>query len=265
MDDIVRLWGFLSFILKKVGCFMALTKVTERIYFLENDKEVDRPLVGYIKGDKYSLMVDAGNSRNHVEKFNNSIEKLNLRLPDYVAITHWHWDHTYGMNAVTGKTIACEITNERLKIMSKWQWTEEAMSQRLLTGEDIEFADTNIRKEYKVLQEIKVVPADIVFKNDLEINLGGLVVILKNVIAPHSEDSVIVYVPEEKVVFIGDAYSIDFYNNYKYDSGKLQNFINMLESLEFDTCFPGHSSPLKKAEIIEFLKSQYKKISISND
>lgn len=244
---------------------MALTKVTERIYFLENDKEADRPLIGYIKGDKYSLMVDAGNSRNHVKKFNDSIEESNLRLPDYVAITHWHWDHTYGMNAVTGKTIACEITNERLKVMSKWQWTEEAMNQRLLSGEDIEFADTNIRKEYKILQDIKVVPADIVFKNDLEINLGGLVVILKNVIAPHSEDSVIVYVPEEKAVFIGDAYSIDFYNNYNYDSAKLQSFINMLESLEFNTCFLGHSSPLKKTEIIEYLKLQYKKISTNND
>lgn len=63
--------------------------------------------------------------------------------------------------------------------MSKWQWTDEAMKQRLLTGEDIEFADTNIRKEYKNLQDIKVIPADIVFKNDLEINLGGLSVILK--------------------------------------------------------------------------------------
>jgi len=58
---------------------MTLTKVTDRIYFLENDKETDRALIGYIKGDKYSLMVDAGNSKNHVEKFNNSIEKLNLR------------------------------------------------------------------------------------------------------------------------------------------------------------------------------------------
>jgi len=149
--------------------------------------------------------------------------------------------------------------------MSKWQWTEDAMNQRLLTGEDIEFADTNIRKEYKNLQDIKVIPADVVFKNDLEINSGGLKVILKNVVAPHSEDSVIVYVPKEKVIFAGDAYSIDFYDNCKYDLVKLQSFVNMLESLEFDTCFLGHSSTLKKTDIIEYLKSQYKRISISND
>lgn len=41
---------------------MDLTKVTERIYYLINDRETDRPVLGYIKGDKYSLMVDAGNS-----------------------------------------------------------------------------------------------------------------------------------------------------------------------------------------------------------
>lgn len=244
---------------------MTLTKVTERIYYLINDRETDRPVLGYIKGDKYSLMVDAGNSKNHVEKFNNFIEKLNLRLPDYIAITHWHWDHSYGMHAVTGKTIACEITNEQLKIMSEWQWTDEAMKKRLLTGEDIEFADTNIRKEYKALQDIKVIPADIVFKNDLEIDLGGLKVILKNVISPHSEDSVIVYVPEEKAVFIGDAYGVDYYNNCKYDSVKLKSFINILENLEFNICFSGHSSPINKTELIEYLKSQYKKLYISND
>ncbi|WP_236896512.1 MBL fold metallo-hydrolase [Clostridium beijerinckii] len=243
---------------------MEITKVTEKVYYLINDRETDRPVLGYIKGDKYSLMVDAGNSQKHVKKFNSSIEKLNLRLPDYVAITHWHWDHTYGMHAVTGKTIACEITNEQLNVMSKWQWTDDAMKNRLLTGEDIEFADTNIRKEYEGLQGIKVVPADIVFKNDLEIDLGGLTVILKNVISPHSQDSVIVYVPEEKVVFIGDAYGMDYYNNCEYDPSKLESFINVLKNLEFDICFSGHSSAINKTEIIEYLNSQHKKIQADN-
>lgn len=244
---------------------MSLTKVTERIYYLINDRENDRPLLGYIKGDKYSLMVDAGNSKNHVEKFNKSLEELDLRLPDYTVITHWHWDHSYGMHAVSGKTIACEITNEQLKVMSEWKWTDEAMKKRLLTGEDIEFADTNIRKEYKVLQDIKVISSDIVFKDDLEIDLGGLKVILKNVVSPHSEDAVIVYVPEEKVLFIGDAYGVDYYNNYKYDPNKLQSFIDILEKLEFDICFSGHSSPINKTRIIEYLKSQHKKICESNE
>lgn len=35
---------------------MTLLKVTERVYFLPNEQETDRPLLGYIKGHKYSLM-----------------------------------------------------------------------------------------------------------------------------------------------------------------------------------------------------------------
>lgn len=158
-----------------------------------------------------------------------------------------------------------EITNEQLKVMSEWQWTDKAMENRLLTGEDIVFADTNIRKEYEALEDIKVVPADIVFKNDLKIDLGGLIVILKNVISPHSQDSVIVYVPDEKVVFIGDAYGMDHYNNCEYDSFKLESFINVLKDLEFNICFSGHSSPINKIEIIEFLKLQLKKIYLGNE
>ena len=243
---------------------MALIKVTERVYFLPNEQETDRPLLGYIKGDKYSLMIDGGNSRNHIEKFNQSLKEFNLRIPDYAAITHFHWDHTYGMHAIKGQTIACKITNEKLKIMTNWKWSDDAMKERLLTGEDIEFADTNIREEYKSLQDIKVVTSDIVFNDELELDLGGVNIILRNVIAPHSEDSVIAYVLEEKVVFIGDAYSKDYYDDCKYDPMKIKSLANTLESLEFNTCFVGHSHPLNKEDIVRFLNSQYEQIIKKN-
>ena len=240
---------------------MSLIKATERVYFLPNEQETDRPLLGYIKGDKFSLMIDGGNSKSHIEKFNQSLKELNLKIPDYAAITHFHWDHTYGMHAIKGQTIGCKITNKKLKIMANWKWSDDAMKKRLLTGEDIEFADTNIRKEYKSLQSIKVVTADIVFNNELELDLGGVNIILRNVIAPHSEDSVIAYVPEEKVVFIGDAYSKDYYDNCKYDPMKIKSLATTLENLDFNTCFVGHSNPLKKEDIIKFLNSQYEQIT----
>ncbi len=107
--------------------------------------------------------------------------------------------------------------------------------------------------------------SDIVFKNNLELDLGGLKVILKNVVSPHSKDLVIVYIPEEKIVFIEDAYGMDYYNNCEYNAVKLESLINMLESLEFDVCFPGHSSSINKTKIIEYLKSQHKKILVGNE
>ena len=53
------------------------------------------PVIGYVKGNKYSLAVDAGNSICHVEKLYSAIRNLGLKQPEYIAITHWHWDHTF--------------------------------------------------------------------------------------------------------------------------------------------------------------------------
>lgn len=52
---------------------MELRKISDRMYYLPAEEETDRPVLGYIKGDKYSLAIDAGNSSKHVEKFASSI------------------------------------------------------------------------------------------------------------------------------------------------------------------------------------------------
>ena len=70
--------GSFNFVLRKVENSICLIKATERVYYLINDGEIDRPVLGYIKGDKYPLMVDAGKSKNHVEKFNNSNEGIDI-------------------------------------------------------------------------------------------------------------------------------------------------------------------------------------------
>ncbi len=48
---------------------MKLMMISDRIYYLPSEERTDRPVLGYIKGDKYSLVVDAGNSADHVQEF----------------------------------------------------------------------------------------------------------------------------------------------------------------------------------------------------
>lgn len=131
-------------------------------------------MLGYIRGERYSLAVDAGNSRRHVEKFYAALDAAELRRPDFTVLTHWHWDHTFGLHAVDGAAIACEATNEMLCRASRWKWSEEAMRERLRTGEEIEFCDKHIRAEYPDRKEISVVPAGLVFHGRLSIDLGGV-------------------------------------------------------------------------------------------
>ena len=48
---------------------MGLKNLTKNIYFLPHEPEVDRPMLAYVKGDKFSLAVDAGYSKKHVQDF----------------------------------------------------------------------------------------------------------------------------------------------------------------------------------------------------
>ena len=38
---------------------MGLKRLTDRIYYLEHESETDRPMLAYIRGDKWSLAIDA--------------------------------------------------------------------------------------------------------------------------------------------------------------------------------------------------------------
>lgn len=232
-----------------------LKKLSDRIYFMPHNQETDRPILGYIKGDKYTLMVDAGNSKEHAEEFLNEISKLNLPYPNFVALTHSHWDHTYGLCGVNAVSIACSTTNEYLETMKNWEWTDSAMLQRVETGEDIEFCDTMIKKEYPDRSKIDVRTVDVCFEDILTIDLGNITCELMKLESSHAEDCVVINVPEEKIIFIGDIISEDLHcNEPVYYRDKLDSLINAFKSIDFETALFGHMEPFTKSGIIDFLE-----------
>ena len=232
---------------------MKLKKLTERIYYSECDSEVDRPVLGYVLGDNFSVMIDAGNSANHVHDYNCSLVEKGLRKPKYCVITHWHWDHTFGMHALDMEIIACCKTNEELHRMSLWDWSDAAMKQRLISGKEIEFADEHIRAEYSQLEDIKVVPAAFTFDKKIVLDCGNITCECMHLTSAHSEDSVVIYIPEEKVIFIGDIYNDDFYSNHYRDLEKTRKLYQALNEIDFDMAVAGHSEPVKKNDILNFL------------
>jgi glyoxylase-like metal-dependent hydrolase (beta-lactamase superfamily II) len=239
---------------------MVLNKITERIYYLPAEERTDRPVLGYIKGDKFALAVDAGNSADHVEKFYQDLRELNLRLPDFTVITHWHWDHTFGMHVVSGKTVAGHLTNRKLIEVQKWEWTDEAMEKRLQSGEDIEICDKCIKLEYPDRDKIKVIGSEIEFTGGINIDLGGVHCEIREFNDPHSGDAVLVNVPEEKVLFLGDVDCGDYYHNEgKYNKVKLKEMISELEKIDADIFVVGHDVPRSKLNVIGYLKDELDK------
>ena len=234
-------------------------RITEHIHMRKCQHYTDRPNIGYIRGERGVLLFDAGNSGANVEQLKMELRDAGLPLPDYLALSHWHWDHSYGAAFWGCPVIADRETDAWLRRMSQWSWDEDSMARRVETGEDIAFCCDMIRREYPDRTKIQVVPADLVFDGRLTIDLGGVRAELIHCKGPHSSDSVLCYVPEDRFVFLGDSNCKDLYGlrwecdievegsftaateALAYDPEKVRDYLALLESLDFTHCVSGHS------------------------
>ena len=246
-------------------------KVTEHIYIHPAEHYTDRPNIGLIVGEKFSLLYDAGNSAKHVEKLKSELSEQGLPHPDFVLLSHWHWDHSFGAKFWNAPVIAGRKTDEQLQKVDEWQWDDISMENRIESGEDIVFCSEMIKREYPDRSKIEVVPADIVFEGRMSINLGGFSCEIIHAKGPHSEDSVICYIPSEKFLFLGDANCKDLYGKpwefdieheedfldniakIPYDKVLTDDFIRLLDALDFELCISGHAEIMTKNELYNSL------------
>ena len=87
--------------------------------------------------------------------------------------------------------------------------TNEMLEQERIRLADSAYADALkeedpcLKREYADGREIVAVPSDIAFTDKMTLKLGGLTADMFHGISPHSEDTVLVHIPEEKVLFLG--------------------------------------------------------------
>lgn len=161
---------------------MELKKISGRIFYYPHQRETDRPMLVYLKGEKIMIAIDAGNSADHVDEFYKALEVAGLKKPDFTIITHWHWDHTFGMHHIHGLSIAHNRTNEFLDI-ERAKLSDSAYIQFLKENDEC------LSREYEDNKKIVAVLSDIQFEKELTVNLGGMTAKIFHAESPHSEDT----------------------------------------------------------------------------
>ena len=223
---------------------MKLERLTERIWYYPYEEERDRPNLGYIRGDNWSLAVDAGHSDAHIAEFYRALEEAGLPLPALTVLTHWHWDHTFALHAVRGLTLANALTNRHLR----------ECRDRIAQNGPAEFLalHESIRREYAGDRPVKVVPAHLEFTGEMALDPGGCPVRVCQSPAPHTDDSTLVEVTGEKVLFTGDAAGGPFPGGKK-DPAPALELAAAIRASGAETCLEGHWIPCTKADTIEDL------------
>ena len=164
--------------------------ISEHVWWLP-PRPPDRPSLCAVVGERWTLALDAGSSRAHTREF---LAGLPTR-PAAVAYTHSHWDHVFGGVEIGGLVIAHTLTARRLAEMALVDWTDEAN------------VSDWIREELPAPRVVEIAPADLVFDERIELDLGGVSVSVEHVGGDHSDDACVMLVEPDALLFLGDCLS----------------------------------------------------------
>ncbi|MEC5423327.1 MBL fold metallo-hydrolase [Virgibacillus sp. C22-A2] len=231
-----------------------LKQIATNVYYMPHYAETDRPALGLICGENFSLAIDAGNSPAHATDFLDLAENMDITPIKLAVITHWHWDHIFGMKTVGRLTISHQDTKRQLEYLKTLKWDDASLDKRVENGEEIAFCRDMMKREMPVRDYLELQAPDITFQDTMQIDLGGITCVMEHVGGEHARDSSIVYIPEEKVMFLGDCIYQDFYSGeWSYDLKELQILLEKIKKYDVRYYVLGHQSPKSYDELWHFL------------
>ena len=218
-----------------------LTQITDHVYWMSPGKP-DRPSLCAVVGTNRTLMLEAGASAAHARQFLDALTNAQVPSPDYVALTHWHWDHIFGAAELNIPIIAHQQTATEMAVQARYQWTDTALDARVADGTEIAFCADNIKLELPEPREIYIIQPDIVYHDSLQINLGDVSIHLQHVGGDHAADSCVMHVMPDRVLFLGDCLYDAIYTPARhYTTQKLFPLLDTILRFDAEFYIEGHT------------------------
>jgi len=225
----------------------ALIRLSDHVYWMPPGLP-DRPSLCAVVGQTHTLMLDAGASAAHARLFLDALKKLGVPAPHFVALSHWHWDHVFGMREVGVPTIAHGLTARQLAVMAQDAWDDAALDERVRNGREIAFCADNIKLEFPSPRQIEVVQPDFVFSGEMEMRLGGVNCTIRHVGGGHAEDSCVVFIEPDGVLFLSDCLYETIYAPVWYYTERLFPLLDSVLTFDARLYVEGHTPLMNRAQ-----------------
>ncbi|MFX1419126.1 MAG: MBL fold metallo-hydrolase [Promethearchaeota archaeon] len=249
--------------------FFELYKVSESSYAaISKENSGMGGNAGFIDIEDYLIIVDTTINIKAAEDLKKAATQYTLKEPNFIVITHYHMDHLMGTSLfdISVQIMTSDRTLKNIQTEGKKR-IEEFKKMDLKEMEDSLKAekDEDKRKEIENdLKFLKAVRADDFFLREPNLTFKEGCVIygkkksvqLRTFNKAHTNGDVIVYIPEEKVLFAGDllfARSDPWLGSGDPEGWLLVN--EELLTLDFNLTVPGHGKLASKEEFS--LESQY--------
>jgi cyclase len=245
--------------------------VSDNIFIVDGLPEAGN--VVFLVTDAGVLVVDSGTDLEAGRKIVALIKKKTEQPILFIVLTHYHGDHTYGLQAfpagakiIAQENIVINQQRERNELESalaqfpgqiaaiketlgRLDKKDEAQRQQ----EEGKLRETESR--YARYQQIRITPPTVLFKDKTTVNLGGETV---EIIFPgpaHTNDNCLVYFPGQEVIHMGDLVFRKLHPYIDWQAGSdTANWITQLEkvaSWPLKKVIPGHGAVTGKSVLAD--------------
>ena len=231
-----------------------LKQITPHVWVLPGEltPHHTQPNIGIIVTERETVVIDAGNGGPHAEQIKTAVSHLTATPITHLIYTHHHWDHVFGAYALNAPTV---IANQRslpfLHDKQQTPWGEPFLQHlwnqqprlRLRTEHQLRAAGT--------WADLRIIMPTQTFNKTLHLPLTGLTLTLTHVGGRHAPDSIVIHLPEERLLFVGDSYYAPPQHELQPGEPEIAS-LPMLETLlayDVDWFIDGHNEPLRYREL----------------
>ncbi|MFZ9683129.1 MAG: MBL fold metallo-hydrolase [Cephaloticoccus sp.] len=241
-----------------------LHRVTDHVWWFTPESRRDRPSLAVVVGARESLLLDVGASPAHLGECLSAVAAAGLRPPSRAVLSHAHWDHVFGIEAFPGEVVAHRLTAAQLARMRTWDYSDAGLPALVANGREIAFTAEYIPRELTDAQRrtLKLRLPDTVLEETWTADLGGVAVHAHPVGGDHAADAVVIHVPGDGLVFLGDCLCDDLWAPVRrYTRSRFLPLLAQLEQLAPATMIEGHNPDLftdkELAALIEVVGDAY--------
>lgn len=183
-----------------------LVRVSEHTWMFPHDPDRKKiqPTVGVVASDNATMIYDAGNGPIHARKIKEAIEQENLPPVRYIIYSHHHWDHIFGAQEFPdAEIIAHESALRGIQHYADIYWNSAYIRSQLDEKPwfvAIEWAIDDF-EHFEIMM-----PTHTFTDRLLQVNIDGLSVEIEHVGGKHASDSIVLKVPEDRVMFLADCF-----------------------------------------------------------
>ncbi|MBN1884289.1 MAG: MBL fold metallo-hydrolase [Candidatus Krumholzibacteriota bacterium] len=201
-----------------------LVRVSEHVYAMVADgpsaAEGLGANSGFVVGDEAVLVVDTRYTPALARELLEAIRGVTDLPVRWAVNTHYHPDHAWG-NAVfrdAGATILAR--------------PETAEDLRRFSPVYLDYYRAYRPEAWALLRDVEIAPPDSLLGEMLEIDLGGIMVLVRYFGPGHTAGDAVVFVPKERVVFTGGLAAAGYHPNLGDDGADLANWLRIIGEIE---------------------------------